>query len=31
MNRLLRWDELMEEAKADIAEKVERLKNNAID
>lgn len=25
------WDELMEEAKADIAEKVERLKNNAID
>lgn len=24
------WDELMEEAKADIAEKVERLKNNAI-
>ena len=22
------WDELMEEAKADIAEKVERLKNN---
>ncbi len=25
------WDELMEEAKADIAEKVERLKNNAAD
>ena len=25
------WDELMEEAKADIAEKVERLKNNAVD
>lgn len=25
------WDELMEEAKADIAEKVERLRNNAID
>ncbi len=24
------WDELMEEAKADIAEKVERLKNNAV-
>ena len=25
------WDELMEDAKAEIAEKVERLKNNAVD